>query len=52
MSEYTISGDISNLDDYDVTIDVTYYDQDYDYSVFEEPIDNEITTTPTDILFE
>ena len=52
MSEYTFNGEITNLDEYDVEIDSTYYDKDYDDVGFEEPTDNEVLIPQTDILFE
>lgn len=51
MSIYDIDGSCTSVTDYDVLIDSEYYNHDYDYSVFEEPIDNEIEPQ-TDILFE
>jgi len=53
MSKYYIDGSCTNVTDYDVLIESEYYNRDYDYSVFEEPIDNEIKLqTESDILFE
>ena len=53
MSIYDIDGSCTSVTDYDIQIESEYYNRDYDYSVFEEPIDNEIETqTESDILFE
>ena len=51
MCIYDIDGSCTTVTDYDVLIESEYYNRDYDYSVFEEPIDNEVEPQ-TDILFE
>ena len=47
-----INGTIIDFSDYDVEIDFTYYNQDYDFDVFDIHPELEQTTTQTDILFE
>lgn len=52
MSIYDIDGTCTSVTDYDVLIDSEYYNRDYDEIGWEDPIDNEVNNTQTDILFE